>query len=153
MADLSTDFIPCMLIPLQQHYLLLPNTIIAEVIPMPRNISAQHKSDYYLGQYQWHEDKIIILDLESLVENEENHSSEANKLCILYSINPDNKLPAYAVPCHGAPQLIHLNESALKLVDDDVVASEFLHCRTHIGNKIAYIPDLDKLEERVLQHA
>ena len=36
MAEFSTDPIPCMLIPLQQHYFLLPNTTIAEVIPMPR---------------------------------------------------------------------------------------------------------------------
>ncbi|MBT3504338.1 MAG: chemotaxis protein CheW [Piscirickettsiaceae bacterium] len=152
MAELSTDFIPCMLLPLQQHYLLLPNTTIAEVIPMPRITLADDKPSYYRGQYQWASHKITILDLENLVENEEGHSDEANKLCIIYSINSDTKLQAYALPCHGAPQLIHLNETALKLVDDDEKTSEFLHCRTHIGNKIAYIPNLDKLEELVLEH-
>jgi chemosensory pili system protein ChpC len=152
MAELSTYFIPCMLLPLQQHYLLLPNTTIAEVIPMPRISLAEDKPSYYLGQYQWKLHQLAILDLENLVENAEGHNDEANKLCIIHSINPDNKLQAYALPCHGAPQLIHLNETALKLVDDDAKPSEFLHCRTHIGNKIAYIPNLDKLEELVLQH-
>jgi len=152
MAELSTDFIPCMLIPLHQHYMLLPNTAIAEVIPMPNIIPAEDKPGYCVGQYQWDIHQLMILDLENLVEADDSHSDEANKLCIIYSINQENKLHAYALPCHGAPQLIHLNESALKLVDDEEVTSEFLHCRTHIGNKIAYIPNLDRLEQLVLQH-
>jgi chemosensory pili system protein ChpC len=152
MAELSTDFIPCMLIPLQQHYLLLPNTVIAEVIPMPRVTRAEDKPSYCIGQYQWNNHQLTLLDLEDLVEDEKDHNEQANKLCIIYSINPDNKLQAYALPCHGAPQLIHLNETALQLVNDDNKTSDFLHCRTHIGNKIAYIPNLDKLEELVLQH-
>lgn len=152
MAELSNDFIPCMLIPLHQHYLLLPNTTIAEVIPMPRITLAENNPSYIIGQYPWSTHQLTILDLESLVENEEGHSEQANKLCILYSINSESNLEAYALPCHGAPQLIHLNETALKLVDELGAASEFLHCRTHIGNKIAYIPNLDKLEELVVQH-
>lgn len=152
MVELSTDFIPCMLIPLHQHYLLLPNTTIAEVIPMPRITLAEDKPSYFIGQYPWKSHRLAILDLENLVENEDGHSEQANKLCIIYSINQETKLQAYALPCHGAPQLIHLNETALKLVDNRDATSEFLHCRTHIGNKIAYIPNLDRLEELVLQH-
>lgn len=151
MADLSTDFIPCMLIPLRQHYLLLPNTTIAEVIPMPRITPTVDRPRYSLGQYQWHSHPLAIIDLESLVEQSDQQAQNANKLCVLYSINNDNNLQAYALPCYGAPQLIHLNETALKLVDDGTVESEFLHCRTHIGNKVAYIPNLDKLEEIALQ--
>lgn len=152
MAEFSTDPIPCMLIPLQQHYLLLPNTTIAEVIPMPRITLAEDKPSYYIGQYEWQFQQLAILDLENLIENEDSHSKEANKLCITHSINPDTKLQAYALPCHGSPQLIHINESALKLVDDNTATSAYLHCRTHIGNKIACIPNLDELEELILQH-
>jgi len=152
MAELSTDFIPCMLIPLQQRYLLIPNTAIAEVIPMPKISSSEEQASYCLGQYQWNNEQITILDLEDLVEDKEGHSEGANKLCIIHSINKDNKLHAYALPCHGAPQLIHLNENGLRLVEDEIESSKFLHCRTHVGNKIAYIPNLDKLEELVLQH-
>lgn len=151
MANITTDFIPCMLIPLQQHYLLLPNSTIAEVIPMPRFQPAENKPTYWVGHYAWQNQDIAIIDLESIIDQTPYHHDQANKLCVLYSIN-DNALPAYALPCHGAPQLIHLNESALKLVHDDTQLSPYLHCRTHIGNKIAYIPNLDKLEDIIVQH-
>ena len=150
MANNSTDFIPCMLLPLQEHYLLLPNTTIAEVVPMPRIEIVDNKPDFWVGYHQWQNQQIAIVDLESLVNNTPYESGSANKLCVIYSIN-DNLLQAYALPCHGAPQLIHLNESALKLVDNDN-ESDYLHCRTLIGNKTTFIPNLDKLEQTVLDN-
>ena len=52
---------------------------------------------------------------------------------------------------YGAPQLLRSNEDALKLVDDGVPESMFLLCRVHVANEVAYIPNLEKLEEIVLQ--
>ncbi|NQZ52679.1 MAG: chemotaxis protein CheW [Piscirickettsiaceae bacterium] len=150
MADNATDFIPCMLIPLQQHYLLLPNTTIAEVIPMPRLTLDDSKTHYWVGQYNWNSQQLPVIDLESLVEGNPSKSAEANKLCILHGINSDLGITAYALPCYGAPQLIHLNEDALKLVSD-TEDSEFLHCQIHIGNKVAYIPNLDTIETTISQ--
>lgn len=150
MAQQYLDFIPSMLIPLKQHYLLLPNTTIAEVIPMPRYTPAENKPDFWVGDYAWHEQNIAIIDLESLVEKAPSLLESASKLCVIHSINADNTITAYAVPCHGAPQLIHLNESALKLVEQNE-ESPFLHCRTQIANKIAYIPNLDELELTICQ--
>ncbi|MFW5450991.1 MAG: chemotaxis protein CheW [Methylophagaceae bacterium] len=145
MADSTSNFIPCMLIPLQQHYLLLPNTTIAEVIPMPHVEIDDSKSHYWVGQYNWNSQQLAVIDLESLVEGNPSNSSEANKLCILYGINSEANLNAYALPCYGAPQLIHLNESALKLASN-TQDSEFLHCQIQIGNKVAYLPNLDTIE-------
>lgn len=142
------DFIPSMLIPLKQHYLLLPNAAIAEVIPMPRYSTNSDKPRFWVGQYNWHEQELAIVDLEMMVEHDINGAENASKLCILYSINTDNTIGAYAIPCHGAPQLIHLNESALKLIEQDE-ESNYLHCRTQIANKIAFIPNLDALEETI----
>jgi len=145
MADNSTDFIPCMLIPLQQHYLLLPNSTIAEVIPMPHMREANDKPNYWIGQCDWHSWQLPIIDLESLVENEVYDISDANKLCVLHGINSSADINIYALPCYGVPQLIHLNESALKLAQD-ASDSDFLHYQIKIGNKVAYIPNLDKIE-------
>jgi chemosensory pili system protein ChpC len=148
MEDNYLDFIPSMLIPLKQHYLLLPNATIAEVIPMPHFSIVANKPDFWVGQYTWHGQELAIIDLEKMVENDINGAENANKLCIIYSINTDNAINAYAIPCFGAPQLIHLNESALKLLaqgDESI----YLYCRTQIANKIAYIPNLDSLEKTI----
>ncbi|MDC9725299.1 MAG: chemotaxis protein CheW [Gammaproteobacteria bacterium] len=150
MAENTSDFVPCMLIPLQQHYLLLPNSTIAEVIPMPRLSSANDKPNYWVGECNWHEKRLPVIDLESLVENEDYDMVDAHKLCVLHGINNNVDVNTYALPCYGIPQLIHLNESALKLAQDSET-SDFLHYKIQIGKKEAYIPNLDKIEETLSQ--
>ena len=150
MTNLTTDFISCMLIPLRKHYLLLPKASIAEVIPMPDITKETQSPIYYIGQYLWETGPLTILNLEYLVNKKEPLGKAATKLCIIYGAHND-KLKAYALACYGPPQLLHLNETALKLVDDGIAESMFLHCRVYIANKVAYIPSLEKLEGIVLQ--
>lgn len=150
MAENSTDFIPCMLIPLQDHYLLLPNSTIAEVIPKPPINKEAAKPNYWLGKCNWHNHELPVINLESLIEEKESDISDATKLCILHGINTTANIPVYALPCYGVPQLIYLNESALNLADD-ADNSEFLHFQMRIGNKTAYLPNLDTVESTLRQ--
>ncbi len=142
-------FVPCMLIPLKQHYLLLPNKTIAEVIPIPTSLRPLVLAQEKLAYYEWQQKQIAILDLENLVEQSAIDNSDANKLCIIHSINPGNNIDAFAIPCQGAPQLIHLNETALKLVHPQH-QSNYIHCQIDIASKIAYIPNLDELEAKIV---
>jgi chemosensory pili system protein ChpC len=148
MADKPTDFIPCILIPLKQHYLMLPNSTIAEIIPIPKLNPANSSATFWVGQYQWQDDSLAVIDLDSMIEQRPSACDEANKLCIIRSINTSNNHSSYAIPCYGAPQLIHLTESALKIVED-AEPSAFIHCQIRVGNKIAYIPNLDNIETEI----
>jgi chemosensory pili system protein ChpC len=151
MADNNTDFVPCMIIPLRHHYLLLPNSTLAEVIPSPRLINADaSKPDYWVGQCQWNAQNIPIIDLESLVTNTTSNTTDASKLCVLRGINPSANISIYGLPCYGVPQLIHLTELALKQAEDSI-ESDYVHYHVQIGNKIAYIPNLDAIETMLSQ--
>jgi len=150
MAENTTNFIPCMLIPLKQHYLLLPNSTIAEVVPMPRLSPVDNKANFWVGQCEWHSLDLPVINLESLVENTDSDITDANKLCVLHGINSSADINVYALPCYGVPQLIQINESALKLAED-AQDSDFLHYQIQIGNKIAYIPYLDRIETTLSQ--
>jgi chemosensory pili system protein ChpC len=145
MAENMTDFIPCMLIPLQKYFFLLPNSTIAEVIPMPQLATVPDKPDFWLGEYNWHDRLLPVINVEALLKSKSIDVSAANKLCILHSINDTSDLPVYALPCYGVPQLINLNESAL-LMAKDAEESDFLLFQLPIGNKLAYIPNLDSIE-------
>jgi chemosensory pili system protein ChpC len=146
MADNVTDFVPCMIIPLQYHYLLLPNSTLAEVIPTPRVIHTDNaKPSYWIGQCDWESQTIPIIDLEGLVDNKPSDTADANKLCVLRGINAYANISIYGLPCYGVPQLILLTESALKIAEK-VITSDYVHYQIQVGNKIAYIPNLDAIE-------
>lgn len=147
MANNQTQYIHCMLLPLQQHYLLLPNSLIAEVIPRTGiDIDIDTPSaDNWLGYVNWREKSLPIIHLEDLLEKDTDAASQSNKLCIINTINTATDIEFYAIPCTGSPQLITLNQAALQLTHDDN-NSPYLHCQIKIGNKVAFIPDLDQLE-------
>lgn len=145
MADISPDFIPCVLIPLKSHYLMLPNTTIAEVIPLPKLKPSNLNSPFGIGEYDWQNHALPVIDLDSLIEDKPSACDDATKLCIVRGINIETAVNGYALPCYGAPQLIHLTEAALKVIDTPE-QSDYIHCQLQIGNKIAYIPNLDAIE-------
>lgn len=145
------DYVHCMLIPLREHYLLLPNTTIAEVIPLPREIAAEQNDpqDFVLGQCHWRDHILPVIDLENLIgEPAAADSRAASKLCIINGINDHTGLEHYALPCCGAPQLITLNEAALQAIPHDK-RQNWLHCQIRIGNKTALLPNLDDIESHL----
>lgn len=147
----SSSYVHCMLIPLQQHYVLLPNSTIAEVIPKKflRNTSAM--PDYWYGDFEWNATQVSVIDIESLIEVREFNRDNISKFCIINAINPATQIKHYAIPCCGSPQLITLNESALQQTHD-TPTSDYLHCQIKIGSKVAYIPNLDQLEQLINTH-
>lgn len=141
----QAQFIHCMLIPLQKHYLLLPNSTITEVIPKATINQSSAKTTPWLEWVDWQQKSLAVVDLETLLAQDVETVYPANKLCIIEGINADADIVFYAIPCTGSPQLITLNASALKMTHDQN-ASEFLYCQIKIGNKVAFIPHLDNLE-------
>ncbi|WP_417542525.1 chemotaxis protein CheW [Methylophaga thalassica] len=141
----QAQFIHCMLIPLQKHYLLLPNSTITEVIPKATINSSSTKTTLWLEWVDWQQKSLAVVDLETLLAQDVETVYPANKLCIIEGINAEADIGFYAIPCTGSPQLITLNASALKMTHDQN-ASEYLYCQIKIGNKVAFIPHLDNLE-------
>ena len=141
----ASDFIHCMLIPLRQHYLLLPNPTIVEVIPLPRLTEGDIEGNWYIGQFFWRDQPLSVIDLETLIGSGQQTQRQISKLCVINGINNDAKIKHYAVACCGAPQLITLNETALQPTHD-IVDSDWLHCQIKIGSNVAFIPKLDNIE-------
>jgi chemosensory pili system protein ChpC len=137
-----------MLIPLQQHYLLLPNSTIAEVIPRTSIEQNTANAEADNDSVNWREQVLPIIHLEELLNVDDETAFIANKLCIVNSINASTDTEFYAIPCTGSPQLITLNHAALQLTHDEN-SSDYLHCQIKIGNKVAFIPNLDQLEMRL----
>jgi chemosensory pili system protein ChpC len=147
MTEQAAQFVHCMLIPLSQHYLLLPNSSISEVIPKT-GVRTETNTQSWLDVIEWQQQRIPVVHLEHLLNDEAAPLSSTNKLCIINGINSEAGISSYAIPCSGSPQLITLNQAALHLTHDDN-NSPYLHCQIKISNKVALIPNLDALEHAI----
>ncbi|MCX4192654.1 chemotaxis protein CheW [Methylophaga sp. OBS1] len=144
----QAQFVHCMLIPLQQHYLLLPNSSISEVIPRTGIVQELAGDASWLSFIDWQQQRLPLVYLETLLTDGVETQSAGNKLCIINGINPDADIEFYAIPCSGSPQLITLNQAALHLTQDSN-NSPYLHCQIKISNKVALIPNLDQIEASI----
>jgi chemosensory pili system protein ChpC len=134
-----------MLIPLQKSYLLLPNSVIAEVVPKTR-LTPEHKTDQnWLSHIDWQQQSIPLVYLEKLLSPDNSEQETSGKFCILKSLNQDNQMSHYAISCQGTPQLITLNQTALHVANNGH-HSPYLHSEIIISNTTALIPNLDHLE-------
>lgn len=148
MTAQAAQFVHCMLIPLNRHYLLLPNSSITEVIPLTGVSEEQAGNANWLGTIHWQQQTLPVVHLETLLADSADSESADTKMCIINGINADAGIVSYAIPCTGSPQLITLNQAALHLTHDDN-NSPYLHCQIKISNKVALIPNLDQLEQAI----
>lgn len=151
MTAQAPQFVHCMLIPLNRHYLLLPNSSITEVIPLTGVRQEKTGNASWLSTIQWQQQTLPVVHLEKLLSEGNETESADSKMCIINGINADADVASYAIPCSGSPQLITLNQAALHLTHDDN-NSPYLHCQIKISNKVALIPNLDQLEAAIRAH-
>ena len=148
MTDAIPDSIRCMLVPLQDKLLLIPNTTVVEVIQLPSTTTAEHVPDYWVGYCSWRSQQLPVIDLDGLLERRAANSQNASHLCILKGINDPEALTLYALPCYAPPQLISISTDTLESVTE--TEHDWLYGQIKIGSKIALIPDVDTLETIII---
>lgn len=144
MTNALPDSIRCMLVPLKDKLLLIPNTTVVEVIHFPKAIPAEHMPAYWVGYCSWRSQQLPIIDLDALLEHRAANTENVSHLCILKGINSPEELTLYALPCYAPPQLISIDTDTLSNVSES--EHDWLFGQIEVGNKTALIPNIDTLE-------
>lgn len=138
------------LISLQDDFLLLPNTALAEVVPGD-HLEQEAGLAGWLGTLKWRSGTIPVVDFEAFngrSQASENHGRV--RLAVLHAL--DETLPggAWAVRCEGYPRVVPLNAAALEPVPLRATdRPDFVLARVRIGVSEAVIPDLERVEAQI----
>ncbi len=148
MTDALPDTIRCMLLPLQDKLLLIPNTTVIEVVHFPHTTTSGDIPNYWVGHFNWRAQQLAIIDIDALLDQRSTTTSEkASHVCILKGIHNPEALNAYALPCYAPPQLISIDLETLNSLEQ--ASTDWLYAQIKIGSKVALIPDLDALESLI----
>ncbi len=148
MADAITDAIRCMLLPLKDKLLLIPNTTVMEVVHFPHTEPAETAPDYWVGHFNWRTQQPPIIDIDALLAQRPAENQDATHVCILKGIHKPDTLNAYALPCYAPPQLININMDTLQSLTQ--TKDDWLYGQINIGSKATLIPNLDALEALII---
>lgn len=145
----SKDTMHCLLMALQEVKILLPNTAVAEVIGYTTPEVVENGPDWLLGDIIWRDEKVPLLCFE-LIGGIAKQDPVASRIAVLNTLNGNPRLPYFALLIQGIPQLRLIQESNIVVAETDEEA-DVVAASIDLSGESVLVPDLDRLEQRLLE--
>ena len=143
----TTGSLPGYLLPVWQKMLMLPMTSVLDFVPANHLTPIKKKKEGYLGTVEWQSKQIPVFSFETL--NKGSKVPEPQTIAIFHAISINDKLPEYGIALQAAAEQIKIKISELEDIEKAQVGPmEFMQVR--FREDMAFIPDLDALEARIL---
>jgi len=143
----------CMLLPLNGNDVLLPKSIVREVIYKPK-INLFEEEDWLIGDIEWEDYVIPVISFEHLCNQTRVVKSNHIRAVICHVIDHAESFPLYAIEVQSIPRPLILDSRALYSHDGMMSKhSELISYFVKIGSKELAIPNFQKLEEILLTRA
>ena len=144
MADLPND-IPGLLIPMQGRPWLLPNIVVAEIIPLRQPEKPGHGPEWLLGWINWRDEEIPLLSFEKLNDSGQVSIGQDARIAVINTVT--GKLKFYAIIIQGIPRQSRVGND--DIVEEPVQSGPAEAMYVQMGGDLAVIPDLDAIERAI----
>lgn len=147
MAQAIENRLKCLLLPLQTGTLLLPNSVVAEIVPAQRHYRDDiERPGWYIGHIEWRGVSLPLISLESLLDSSARGFPPKTSFVVLHRLGETaGREDYYAVYIDGIPHFQFVDESVLQALDSASDSSLIAH-EVSIDGASALIPDLDAVE-------
>jgi len=137
----------CVLIPLNDAALLLPNVCVAEILPWRRVKTVPNLPPWCLGMLGWRGELVPVVRFERLNDDQFEDRKMGRCMVIMNRTRLADGIPFYAIAAEGLPRMLQLAEDDLSNVPGKLGAAEVVSLR--VGTETAVIPNLELLEQSV----
>jgi chemosensory pili system protein ChpC len=143
----------CMLIPAGQETLLLPNSVMAEVIDFQPPTPIEQAPPWLLGHVEWESRQVPVFSFSDLINGSQpTQPSSRSRIMILKSLTEGGRVPYLGLMLGGLPKPITVQPEGLEQTGDEKKAlGVFSRVRLEDGDAI--VPDLDRLTHLVTHAA
>ena len=142
----------CMMIPADQETLLLPTSVMAEVVDFEAPRPIDKAPPWLLGQFDWENRQVPVFSFGALINGTEvGEVPRRSKIMILKSLTDSTRMPYLGLLMSDLPRPIQVREKDPQETGDDK-KSLGVFSRVQLEGEDAIIPDLDRLAHLV-EHA
>lgn len=142
--------IRCVLVPVGNLRLLLPNATVAEVITMPAPEPVEDSPPWLLGRIAWRGWRVPLVSFNTLAGAGEGDSEQAVRVAVLKALGGHADLPFIAVVTQGFPRLTTLNAELIIPTHDGAPLPPGVRAQVLVRDDIAVIPDLEGIEAELI---
>jgi len=149
-SDLLPREIRCVLVPVGNLRLLLPNATVAEVITQGTPEPVPNAPQWLLGRIAWRGWRVPLVSFTQLAGAEEGDAALSVRVAVLKALGGDPKLPFVAVLTQGFPRLTTLNAELIIPTHDGSDLPPGVRAQVLVRDDVAVIPDLEWIETELL---
>ena len=151
MSDQLPREIRCVLVPVGNLRLLLPNATIAEVITQSTPEPVSGAPEWLLGRIAWRGWRVPVVSFTKLSGAEEGDPDLSARVAVLKALGDNPQLPFIAVMTQGFPRLTTLNAELILPTHDGQPLPSGVRAHVLVRDDVAMIPDLEWIEAQLLQ--
>lgn len=141
-----------LLIPFAGGKLILPRLSVAEVTGYVRPKPVPNAPIWLLGLMSWQDQQIPLVSFEGLCGRKVPERANRTRIAVTYAINDQLEPPVFAIMTQGYPYLVRVNSAVLSVEsENDFTGNEPVINRVRMDNERPYIPDLEAIEEKLIE--
>lgn len=139
----------CLLLGINDLQMLVPRTIVAEVI---RHSFLDFRTDESSGldSFEWRGCQVPLIRNKVLGDIPESTIDEESRVVIFYGLKKPQQLPFYGVTVTRSPQLLQVGDEDLEEVQGQSLHPAEL-MKVRVKDSEAFIPKVDHFENALLQ--
>ena len=147
------ETIRCLALPIVGDQALVPNAVVAEVFAAEDVVPAAGGPEWLLGSLSWRGQRLPLVCMEAALGGDRQEAGARSKVVVMKAITGDASLPNYAVLVQGIPHQVLATGEALTWETPINGARPFVAADLRMDSGQALIPDLDAVEEALLDVA
>ena len=139
----------CLVLPTDHHDLLLPTSVIEEVVDFERPVAVEFAPPWLLGQITWADRQVPLVSFGALIDGTEvAEIPERSRIVILKSLHAPGRVPWLGLLLSGLPRPVTIKPTDLVEVGDEKKSLGAFR-RVTLSEGEAIVPELDRLTHLV----
>lgn len=141
----APDEVRCMLIPLHEGRLLLPNAAVAEVIGYRDPESIEQAEPWLRGEVSWHQRSIPVVDFERLRGASGRPGSVRQRIVVCYATDPEASRPLVGLVSQGIPRLLRVSREAVEDASKPLKSGSTVRMHLVVDGEKLTVPDINQI--------
>lgn len=134
-------------LPLNNLALLVPSTVVAEVLDYRESEPAPHMPEWLLGMLSWRGRNVPLFCFEKLLGQEQAPRREGARYVICNTLNGSNRIPFFGIQIEGMPQLRMVTNDMLTMDSESADEQTAVQAYLRLQGERVILPDFDEIEE------
>jgi len=146
----TSNTIHCIIVPIEKTHIVLPNTVVAEVVQFSEPEPIKDTPEWLLGHITWQAWRVPVIDYAALIGLEIDESPVGARIMVVKSLLQGEQMPYIGLVANGLPKLVTISAGML-VEDPNLELTTGLFSEVTVENRQAMIPDIDHLTQLVAQ--